>query len=384
MKLSKNIHLSKEDIIKNGSIYTPKNIVKIVYNMIKPFIKEDSIIIDFGSGYGSFIDVFSKLNNICIGTEIDQNSYNFLIKNFPNNKFYLENSLVKVSRRKYKITKSNHLIVIGNPPYNDVTSQYKKGNKGKLICDDDLISRDMGISFLKAYNKLLANYICILHPLSYLIKKQNFNMLKEFNKNYKLLDGIIFSSQEFESIQKGNFEFPVVAALYEKNESGMDFQYINNFNFKILNCKKTFNLQSIKTIDGIVSKYPQKNNKTQLQFYTQRDMNSLLRNTGFFIGPKNNGLNITINNLYQYSWLYFLKNNFNPKKNKFMYGNLSPFYFDELETKKYQNLVISYAYNNCSLIKDYFNKKEIEKKYGKITNNYQDLFNLLKKIYIFE
>ena len=384
IKLSKNIHLNKDDIIKNGSIFTPDYIVKLVYDMIITYIKNDTIIMDLGSGYGAFINEFSKLHNRCIGTDIDEKSYHFLQKNFENNDIYLENSLLNVNRKKYHLKKKDDLIIIGNPPYNDITSQYQKGKKGSLICDQDLISRDMGMSFLKAYNKLNANYVCVLHPLAYLIKKQNFNMLKDFKNNYKLIKAIIFSSKEFESIKKSNSEFPVVAALYERNNDGMTYETICNFKFDIFNSDKLFCLNNIKTIDGIIQKYPKKGEKSNIQFYTQRDINSLLRNATFIVGPKTNGINVTIDNLYQYSWLYFLKENFNPKKNKFLYGNLSPFYFKELETQKYQNLVVSYAYNNCPLIKKYFSKKDIELKYGKIIDNYEFLYDKLKELYIFE
>lgn len=44
----------------------------------------------------------------------------------------------------------------------------------KNFCDEDLFDRDLGVSFLKSYNKLKADVICILHLLSYLIKKTNF------------------------------------------------------------------------------------------------------------------------------------------------------------------------------------------------------------------
>ena len=380
--LSKSIHLNKEQVVKSGSIYTPNYLVDLVYNMIYEYINEDSIIADFGAGYGAFLNKFTHLGKRRIATEIDQFSYNFLKENYLNCEIYCENSLINVSRKKYKILKKDKLIIIGNPPYNDVTSIYKKGNKGNIACDEDLITRDLGICFLKAYYKLNANYICVLHTLSYLIKKQNFNLLKEFKNNYKLIKGVIFSSKEFTTISKKNSDFPVVAALYEKDNNGMTYEYIKNFEFNIFKDSNTFKIKNILTIDGIINKYPKKNNKTKIQFYTLRDMNSLMRNTTFFIGPKNNGINVDIDNLYQYSWLYFLKNNFNPPKNNFIYNNLSPLYFNELENYKYKNLVVSYAYNNCKILNENINIEIIEKKYGKLTNNYQPLYQILKKLYI--
>lgn len=381
-KLSKNIHLTKEDIIKNGSIFTPKHIVDLVFKMTRKYIKSETVIGDFCSGYGAFIDIFNKTENRCFGTEADDKSYEFLKENFDN-EFFLENSLLNVGREKYNIKENDDLIIVGNPPYNDVTSQYKNGQKGELLCDKDLKCRDMGVSFLRAYNKLYPSYICILHPLSYLIKKQNFKMLGDFRANYKLIDATIFSSKEFESIKKSNAEFPVVAALYQREQDGMDYEYINRFKFKILNDKKTFCLNEIETIDGKVPKYPTKDNKTKLQFYTQRDMNSLLRNTSFIEGPKSNGVNVYTHNLYQYSWLYFLKQNFNPKKNKFLYGNLSPLYINNMDDE-IKKAVVSYAYNNCDIVQKYYTKAEIEKEYGSLKEDYSILYDELNKLYVFE
>ncbi len=382
INLSENTHLTREDIIKNGSIFTTENLVNIVYNMLEKYIDDNKIIADFGAGYGSFIKVFQNKGKKCFGTEIDKQSYELLKKQFPNTEFYLENSLFNVNRKKYNIKKNDELIIIGNPPYNDITSLYKKGNKGNILCDEDIKSRDFGISFLKAYNKLNAKYICILHPLAYLIKKQNFKSLDNFRENYKLIDATIFSSKEFESIKKTNSEFPVVAALYEKNNNGMDFNYIENFNFKILNSNKTLCLNKISTIDGKINKYPKKEKQEKLQFYTLRDINALKRNATFIEGKITNGIDVNIKNLYQYAWLYFFKNNFNPKENNFIYNNLSPLYTKKIEEKKYQNALVSYAFNNCPLIKKYISKEEIEKEYGIIINNYEIILEEIEKLYI--
>lgn len=380
--LSKINHLSKEDIIKNGSIFTPEYIVNLVLNLCRPYITQSTVFGDLGAGYGAFIDAFKSLNCRIFGTDCDETSINFLRQNFDNINFYYENSLQNILREKYSLTIDDELFIIGNPPYNDTTSKYKKGEKGTLICDEDVKSRDFGISFLKAYNKLSAKYICVLHPLAYLIKKSNFNSLKEFKDNYKLLKGVIFSSSEFESIKKGNSEFPVVAALYEKNKSGMDYEYIKNFEFKILNSENTFTLASFKTIDGIVNKYPKKEKLGLLQFYTLRDMNALLRNAAFIDGNISNGLDVTLDNLPEYAWLFFLKNNFSPSSYQFLYGNLSPLWTDKVHKAEFKNCIVSYAANKCPLILKYYSKNQLEEKFGKITEDYTILFDELKELYI--
>ena len=378
-------HLSKNDIIKNGSIFTPPHITNIVKKLVSPLLNTNSVIMDFGAGYGAFVSEFIDTNIKIIATDIDSISCEYLKNEFQNITVINENSLLNCLRSKYELFNED-IIVVGNPPYNDITSQYKKGQKGSISMDEDLVARDLGVSFMRMYAKLKAKYICILHPLAYLIKKTNFNSLKQFAKNYVLKDATIFSSKEFESLSKSSSEFPVVAALYEQNPNGMDFEYIQNFSFNILNSTKKFVLINIKTIDGIIPKYPTKNKPDNcLQFYTIRDINALKRNTTFLDGYCANGLEVSINNLYQYSWLAIFKSLFNPKENKYLYGNLSPLYSSKIEDKFYKNQLVSYTYLNYDLIKKYFSKEEIEKTYGKINEKIKesDLLLLVESTYIF-
>jgi hypothetical protein len=188
-----------------------------------------------------------------------------------------------------------------------------------------------------------------------------------------LKSATIFSSKEFESIKKSNSDFPVVAALYERDPWGMDFDYIKYFKFDIYKSNKKFTLNDILTIDGIVEKYPQKGKSSGLQFYTLRDMNALLRNAGFVENRALNGVCVSDDTLYNYAWLFFLKNNFKPKNNRFIYGNLSPLYTKKLKDDKFKNEVVSYAYNNDDLVKKYYSDKKIEELYGPIVTQYPDL-----------
>ncbi len=374
-------HLSKEDIVKNGSIFTPQYLVSIVSDLLTKYITENSVIGDFGSGYGAFLQQFYDKGKRCFATECDEVSYKLLVQEYPNLTIYNENSLFSINRGKYGLTAADELIVVGNPPYNDVTSLYKKGSKGELICDEDVSARDFGISFLKAYCKLNAKYICVLHPLAYLIKKSNFNSLGIFKDNYKLLDSVIFSSQCFESIKKSNAEFPVIAALYERNKSGMKYNYIENFKFNIFQSENKFQLNSISTIDKKVNKYPKKDCHNGLQFYTMRDINALMRNTSFVEGEISNGVEVSIDNLYQYGWILFFKNNFKPKSNKYLYGNLSPLYPQNIN-EEFKNKAAYYAFNNNSLVKKYYSKEMMNDKYGEeIDSNILD--DLLKEAYLF-
>lgn len=383
--LSKNEHLSNENIIKNGSFYTPTHIVKIAKDWLMPLINIEDVVMDFGVGYGAFISEFTSLSKKCIATDNDKMCFKYINSVAPSVKLYLENSLQNISRGKYGILENERLFIIGNPPYNDVTSQYKKGNKGSIEIDDIVLSRDLGISFMKMYSILKPEYICILHPLSYLIKKTNFKSLDFFLDNYLLEKGLIFSSNQFESIKKNNAEFPVVLTLYKKvnQNKSMTFEYIQNFGFNILGSDDKFRLNNFNTIDNWLSKYPTKVGKedTDLQFYTIRDINALKRNKSFLTGPCNNGIKVTIENLYKYAWLDYFKNNFNPER-MFLYGNLSPLYSSKLDSWGVTIELISYIFNNNSVVNNYINENKLEdklKEYYKM-DHFTNEYNLLQEI----
>src|SRR5690606_13910939 len=100
------------------------------------------------------------------------------------------------------------------------TSEFRNGRKGRNEADADLQDRDLGVSFLRSYERLRADVVCVLHPLSYLIKRANFRRLKEFAAHYRLRRGLLFSSARFG--QTGGTKLPVVIALYERG-AGMDY-----------------------------------------------------------------------------------------------------------------------------------------------------------------
>lgn len=361
VKLSANEHLSKEDIIKNGSIFTPDYIVDLVDSMIADKIDNNTVLIDFGAGYGAFISKFlnSKANKF-VATDFDHLSFQFLKEHYPSVNVLEENSISNVLRSKYA-TQNEKIIVIGNPPYNDVTSQYKKGEKGSTEIDTDIYARDLGISFLKMYDKIGAEYVCVLHPLSYLCKKSNFNSLGMFSVNYTLKKAVIFSSHHFETIKKANAEFPVVAALYKRETSFMSFDFIKDFEFDIFGSDKKYKINSLKTIDGIVNKYPTKDKKdSDLQFYTIRDINALHRNKSFLIGHCNNGIKVTKDNLHYYAWLDLFKNYFNPKNDAYLYGNLSPLISSKINETNFKNKLYAYILNNNKIVNDFYKKQDPE------------------------
>lgn len=358
-------HLPEHKRIQLGSYYTPKELVDKVHEFIRPYIdrkKENVIIFDSAGGCGAFL--FGIKHYDYRIADCDLNACQFLKQHFKQENIFWTNSLIEVSREKYKIPPSAFLIMIGNPPYNDTTSEFRNGRKGRNICDVDLYDRDLGISFLKSYYKLKADIVCILHPLSYLIKEVNFKRLRAFKENYRLIKGVLFSSSLFR--WTGTGKFPILIALYEKNPSGMTFEYIKNFRFDVLNRNRKFILSKYKTTDGYINKYPPRKNDIQispvgLYYWTFRDFNSLKKNTSFLIRRHPNGIIVLLENFYKYAYLYSLKRLFNPE-DAWLYGNLSPLVnIEELERDK--KLYVSYAIQTNPALKKI--KKSIIKKITK-------------------
>lgn len=338
-------HLPENKRIRLGGYYTPEKLVSKVYSFVKPYLSDErkkTIIFDSAGGCGAFL---SNINgNDYRIADCDGEACNFLKQRFDATKVFHTNSLVDVNRSKYFIPSSVSLIMIGNPPYNDTTSEFRSGEKGKNVCDEDLCDRDLGVSFLRSYNKLNADIVCILHPLSYLIKEANFKRLRKFRENYKLTKAEIFSSALF--FGTGFGKFPIIIALYERNVSGMDFDYIRDFRFNILDSNDTFVLSKFQTTDGYINKYPPRKNDVKkspigLYYYTFRDFNSLKKNTSFMTKEHPNGIVVTLENFYKYSYLYSLKSLFNPD-NSWLYGNLSPL-ADVEDVERNKNLYVSYA-----------------------------------------
>lgn len=339
-------HLSKQKQIELGSFYTPLHLVDRVHFLIDEYLTKNKInkklilYFDNASGYG----VFYKKDKNFIFADIDSTAI-LKIKTdlkITEERLFINNSLQNVSRNKYNINKETFLINIGNPPYNDTTSIINSGKKGNFSCDLDLFDRDLGISFLKSFNKLNSDIVCVLHPLSYLIKETNFKRLKEFKDNYRLIFGEVFSSEHFSGT--GKTKFPIVIAFYERNSLGMDFSYIKNFDFNILNSEKKFKLLNFKTTDGFIYKYPKevfnKDNFSGFYYYTFRDINSLKRNSDFSLESNYNSISVSIDELYKYAYLYSFKKLFSPK-DLWLYGNLSPLLDGELEKFKREYVLFS-------------------------------------------
>ncbi len=198
-----------------GAYYTPPYLVDYAYKLLKKHVGiENYTLLDTACGNKEFLKLHHPKK---IGADIDPECGALII-----------NALANPKRENYGISQDEPLIIVGNPPYNDRTSFIKQNIKNKdfiFKIDNDLKSRDLGISFLKSFAILKPAFICVLHPLSYLIKEANFKQLKLFKDHYRLLDALVVSSKFF---TKSN-EFPIVIALYERGR--MDYADIKRFYF---------------------------------------------------------------------------------------------------------------------------------------------------------
>ena len=301
------VHLNYFDTINLGSYYTPEYLVNEAYNLIKSHVSNlcDYKILDTSCGYGNFL-----LYQNVIGADCDLQALNEAKRIFPNNKLYYHNSLKNVSRDSYGLKTNDKIIIVGNPPYNDTTSIIRNKIKKEINdIDSDLKHRDLGVSFLLSYNKLNADYICVLHPLSYLIKKANFESLKSFKNNYILIDSIIVSSKEFYSTSKTT-QFPIIIALYQKNNVGMSYNFIESYNFTTID-KKTFSLNNFDKLSNYITKYPNQKslsiNDTYAFFWTMRDINALKRTKTFIENEIYNSIRVSKSKLSLYCYADIFK-----------------------------------------------------------------------------
>ncbi|MDR2150224.1 MAG: hypothetical protein LBO67_05315 [Spirochaetaceae bacterium] len=279
---SEQSHLDFKSVINLGSFYTPPYLVKIVFDLLKKqgVNTDQYLIVDTSCGYGSFLQ-----GKKVIGLDIDASALAQAALLNPHAKLVHTNSLLDVQRSRYGIAGTDKIIIVGNPPYNDRTSYIRSRIKqNKYAIDSDIKSRDLGLSFLLSYNKLQADYVCVLHPLSYLIKKTNFKVLQPFTAHYRLLDSVLISSADFAQTSKTT-QFPIIIALYKRApEDGMDYSFIQNQLWRTIE-GKTWLLKQFDTVDNYITKYPNTKRiapeKTVGFFWNLRDINALKRSKTF-------------------------------------------------------------------------------------------------------
>lgn len=348
-------HLNYVDTVNFGSYYTPKHIVDLAYSLIKTHVNNISEykFIDTSCGYGSFLQFPGS-----IGADYDKTAIIEAKNSIKSCIFFCHNSLSNISRTQYNLANEDKVIIIGNPPYNDTTSIIRNKIKSN-ICDkdNDVKHRDMGVSFLLSYDKLKADYICVLHPLSYLIKKANFEGLGTFKNNYVLLDAVVISSAEFCAASKTT-HFPIIVALYKRCCQGMKYDDIVKYKFKT-NDGKYFSINQFDKLNNYITKYPNHQylslNDSVAFFWTMRDINALKRTRTFIENEVYNSIRVPKSKLSLYCYADVFKE----------YISHIPYYFgnsdimiDMENFKKIEKLFIHKSLNKYNFLRHLLTDKE--------------------------
>ena len=301
-------HLGVVGRVNLGSFYTPSKYVRLVSEwLLSHGIGKGCTIADLSCGYGAFFelaDVEGLHECRYIGNDIDHEAVEQARTLFPNVQWFEHNALANVTRAKFGIRDEEMLVVVGNPPYNDVTSQINQKIKNNTLpIDADLKTRDLGMSSLLAYNKLSAEYVIVLHPLSYLIKKSNFTATKDFFSNYRLLEHIVFSSQEFAGTSKAA-GFPVIVAMYKREVGrGLSYEDVNKTWFHTVD-GVSFSLSGFDYVTDEIDKYPgKKRYSPEILFYTMRDINALRRSRTFIRERIANAIDVNPDKLAYYCYI---------------------------------------------------------------------------------
>ena len=370
-------HLNYADTINLGSYYTPETIVDLAYSILRKNITnlKDFTILDSSCGYGSFLARGGVAKRF-VGADIDQKAIFEAKKTISGANFIHQNSLSNVCRDNLAIRGEEKLIAIGNPPYNDTTSISRNSIKDTSVqngIDSDIKTRDLGMSFLLSYDKLGADYVCVLHPLSYLIKKANFALLSKFSQNYKLIDGIIISSHEFSDTSRG-MAFPILIALYEKDQKGMTYDYIQNYQFKVKD-DGLFRLSDFDTVVNYVQKYPNKkflnkNDKPIAKFWTLRDINALKRNRTFIDSDTYNTVYVLMEKLPYYCYIDVFKQY--ADKVPYFLGNCDVI-IDNEKFNEIKECFIAQSVHTNPVLRNKFNFREIPDAKPKIDNYFREL-----------
>lgn len=339
-------HLTYKEKTNLGSFYTPPEFVARAYEMFSRFAGTCDVVLDSSCGYGAFFSVpFPQENVRLIGGDIDEAALEVAQRNFEKVEFFRASALSGISRGKYGISARERLVIVGNPPYNDVTSRVKSGLKNRLPeeIDADVRTRDLGISFLLSFEKLQPDWVVVLHPLSYLIKEANFKLLSPFMRQYALRDALVFNSQEFASTSKCS-GFPIVIAVYERSSAGTSYADIVRRRFETKE-GASFSLSDFDYVCRYIPKYPSRSRRLfsrpgRYKFFTMRDINALKRSRTFIADDTVNTIFIPDGKLELYCYVDVFKD-FSARL-PYFFGNFDVM-IDRAEFEKIKNdfLVLS-------------------------------------------
>jgi hypothetical protein len=370
-------HLNRRDAVNLGSYYTPKAIVDILFGILQKNIPDlgGGTILDSSCGYGSFLYRNGFAHRL-IGADIDIEALGAAEKR-NGAELICRNSLQNVSRQLFAVMEDELLICVGNPPYNDTTSIIRNSIKDPSLndrIDSDIKTRDLGISFLLSYNKLKADYICVLHPFSYLIKKTNFSLLNVFAANYRLKEALIISSHEFSDTSRG-MAFPILIGLYERGKS-MDYDFIQNYTFPVKG-GGSFRLSDFDYISNYVQKYPNKrefnkSDKPVAKFWTLRDINALKRNRTFIETDTYNTVYISMDKLPYYCYIDVFKQY--ADKMPYFIGNCDVI-IDHVKFNEIKECFISESVNNNPILGGRFKFKAVPDAKVKVDAYFRELLS---------
>lgn len=373
-------HLNYREKTNLGSFYTSSRLVKIAYDLFARIAGPADVVLDSSCGYGAFFSVpFPQKDVRFIGADIDGAALDVASANFSRVHFFQENALKNVSRKKYGISDEERLAVVGNPPYNDVTSRVKNHIKQSDTCeiDEDIRTRDLGISFLLSFEKLSPEYVVVLHPLSYLIKHANFKLLAPFMRKYTLREALVLSSREFSDTSKNN-GFPIVIAVYERNRVGTTFTDIVRRRFTTVE-GMSFSISDYDYVCRYISKYPSRFRRSagtaQYRFFTMRDINALKRSRTFIAEDTANAIYVPADKLELYCYVDIFKD-FSEKLPYFL-GNFDVM-IDRSAFEKIKNdfLVLSVQKHPEIFSEEFFptSRERVDSAFQRVNSYFKNLF----------
>ena len=319
-------HLNSRDRVNLGSFYTPREYVELVGEwLLRAGVgRATDVFLDPSCGSGAFLGLHAPFPQCrFLANDIDREATRGLQEQFPAAEIHNRNALLQVSRRAYGIRTDERLIIVGNPPYNDRTSQINHKTKvaASASVDPALRTRDLGLSSLLAYDALQAEFVAVLHPLSYLVKKANFQAARRFFGNYQLKEHLVFNSQEFDNTSRVA-GFPVIVACYQRTPNqGLTFEQVRKIPFRTKE-GRLFALEERDYLGDYIDKYPRRTVPQapgQLLFYTLRDVNALRRSKTFLTKRTANAVLIKPEQLDYYCYADCFKHYATPD---YLLGNL--------------------------------------------------------------
>lgn len=376
--------------IANGVFYTPDNLVAKSIAFLKT-VDDETIFLDAGAGSGQFTNAYAKhfLNNKILAYEIDENAAKAIVN--AKNVVIATKNLLHDFNLDLKKT-----IVIGNPPYRNLNSLYKRDVQTSEIIDEEYKAPDIGLSFLKLFNFHQAKEMCLILPMTFFLKKNNFRVLKDFK--YSISDALIFNATMFPSLK---INHPLVLIDFVRSEKALSWEDVLNYNFKFIEmppqtslndeiklkkAEKTVKYAALATVrDAEIKIYKQKDDvPTGLWFYTLRDMRALLRNATFLTKPNNDAIVVDGTNFYQYAYLDWLKAHFLNLDDCFLFTNYAPIYFSAF-VEKYKTYFVNWALENNDVVKNFIAKNSDFLNSAQTLNRPQQatdaqVFNAFKKL----